>query len=109
MEDILEFKYLNGFSVILFKCKWFNTDPTKKKIKTDNNITSINISSEWFKDDQFILASQAKQVFYVNDLFNSTNWKVVVDVNHPLLKNCVLKAVWNCRENDILTIVPNRH
>ena len=31
LEDILEFTYLNGFSVILFKCKWFNTDPTKKK------------------------------------------------------------------------------
>ena len=46
LEDILEFTYLNGFSVILFKCKWFNTDPTKKKIKIDNNITSINISSE---------------------------------------------------------------
>ena len=46
LEDILEFTYLNGFSMILFKCKWFNTDPTKKKFKIDNNITSINISSE---------------------------------------------------------------
>ena len=31
LEDILEFTYLNGFLVILLKCKWFNTDPTKKK------------------------------------------------------------------------------
>ena len=46
LEDILEFTYLNDFSVILFKCKWFNTDPMKKKIKIDNSITSINISSE---------------------------------------------------------------
>ena len=69
--------------MILFKCKWFNIDPTKEKtIKIDNNIISINISSEWFKDNQFILASQAKQVFYVDDLFNGPNWKVVVDVNH---------------------------
>ena len=35
LEDILELTYLNGFSMILFKCKWFNTEPTKKKIKTD--------------------------------------------------------------------------
>ena len=71
LKDILEFTYLNDFSMILFKFKWFNIDPTKKKkIKIDNNITSINLSSEWFKDDQFILASQAKQVFYIDDLFN---------------------------------------
>ena len=73
---------MNDFSVILLKCKWFNIDPTKKNIKTNNNITSINISSEWYKDDQFILASQVKRVFYVDDLFNGPNWKVVVDVNY---------------------------
>ena len=71
--------------------KWFSTGPTKKRIKIDNNITSINISSEWFTDDQFILASQTKQIFYVDDLFNGQNWKVVVDVNH--------QYIWNILDN----------
>ena len=31
LEDILESTYLNGFSVLLFKCKWFNANPSKKK------------------------------------------------------------------------------
>ena len=60
LEDVLEVTYLNDFLVILFKCKWFNTDPSRKRIKIDNNITSINISSKWFKDDQLIRASQPK-------------------------------------------------
>ncbi|KAL2512454.1 Uncharacterized protein Adt_18054 [Abeliophyllum distichum] len=34
---------------------------------TENNVTSIDISAEAFKDDQFILASQAQQVFYIKD------------------------------------------
>ena len=54
----------------------------RKKIKINNNITTINISSECFKNDQFILDLPAKQVFYVDDLFNGLNWKMVVDVNH---------------------------
>ncbi|KAL5573640.1 hypothetical protein UlMin_023237 [Ulmus minor] len=65
LQEILEFSYLNDFSVVLFKCKWFRCD--SRRMITENNITSINITSESCKDDQFILASQAQQVFYVED------------------------------------------
>ena len=34
---------------------------------TENKITNIDITGEAYKDDQFILASQAKQVYYVAD------------------------------------------
>ena len=54
-QEILEFSYLNGFSVILFRCKWFKCD--SKHMVTENNITSIDINGEAYKDDQFILAS----------------------------------------------------
>ena len=89
---------MNSFSVILFRYKWFNTNPTKKRIKIDNNITSINISSEWCKDDQFILISQAKQVFYVENLSNGPNWKVIIDVNH--------RHIWNIPDN-VSPILPS--
>ena len=98
LKVILEFTYLNGFSVILFKCKWFNIDPTKKIIKIYNNITSINISSEWCKYDQFILVSQAKQVFYVDDLSNGPNGKVVVNVNH--------RHIWDIPDN-VFPVLPS--
>ena len=48
----------------------------------ENNITSIDINGEAYKDDQFILASQAKQVFYVVDLSRGPNWSVVQHVKH---------------------------
>ena len=43
----------------------------------EKNITSIDISDEVYKDDQFILASQAKQVFYVKDPSRCSNWRIV--------------------------------
>ena len=58
----------------MFKCKWFKCD--SRCMVTENNITNINITSEAYKDDQFILASQAKQVFYVKDLSSGPNWRV---------------------------------
>ena len=58
LQEILEFSYLNGFSVVLFRYKWFKCD--SKRMITENNITNIDINGEAYKDDQFILASQAK-------------------------------------------------
>ena len=40
---------------------------------TEKNITSIKISTKAYKDDQFIFASQAKQVFYVEDPSHGPN------------------------------------
>lgn len=45
LEDIVELCYLGGYSVVLFRCKWFNTDPNKKRCVTKNNITSIAVNS----------------------------------------------------------------
>ena len=44
---------------------------------TENNIISIDITGEVYKDDQFILASQAQQGFYVEDPSRGPNWRVV--------------------------------
>ena len=35
-----------------------------------------------YKNDPFILATQAQQVFYLDDYKNGHNWKVVQKVNH---------------------------
>ena len=40
------------------------------------------INSEWYKNEQFILTTQAKQVFYLEDPSRNRNWKVVEEVNH---------------------------
>ena len=60
LDEILEFSYIFRNQVLLFRCKWFDTDPKKKRLLTYKNITSIFIKSEWYKNDPFILTSQAK-------------------------------------------------
>ncbi|GKF27837.1 hypothetical protein Tco_0094179, partial [Tanacetum coccineum] len=43
---------------------------------------------ESFKDDQYILATQVKQVFYLEDMARRPpNWKVIQDVNHKKFSN----------------------
>ena len=66
--------------MILFKCKWFEANCNKKILLKENKITSITTNSEWHKDKPYILASQAKKIFYIDDLLNYRNWKVVKDL-----------------------------
>lgn len=82
LEEVIVMSYLAGCSVVLFKCKWFDTDPTKSRMKNENNITRIFTKFEWYKDDKFILATQAKQIFYLDDLKNDRDWKIVEEVHH---------------------------
>ena len=62
-----------------------DTDPKKKRLLKYKNITNIFINSEWYKDNPFILASQAKQVFYIADPLNGPNSLVVQDFTHRQL------------------------
>ena len=59
--------------VYLFKCKWFNTS----RIKVESNITSVYVKEECYKDDPFILASQAKLIYYLRDIKNGDDWRIV--------------------------------
>ncbi|GJU97831.1 reverse transcriptase domain-containing protein [Tanacetum coccineum] len=85
LEEILELWYMS-FKVVLFQVKWFNTSNEGRKVKyfvIRNNITQILASSESFNDQQYILATQVKQVFYLEDMARRPlHWKVVQDVNH---------------------------
>nr|XP_048328585.1 uncharacterized protein LOC125422155 [Ziziphus jujuba var. spinosa] len=82
IEDILVLDYRSKHSVVLFRCAWFDTNVKKKKMITEFQITSINVTSYWYKNDPFVLASQAKQVFYVDDYKMGQHWKVVRKVHH---------------------------
>lgn len=67
-----------------------------------NNIISIYVNSEWYKDDPFILATQAKQVFYLDDLLRVRDWKLVERVNH--------RQIWDLKDsssevNDAIDVV----
>ncbi|GJY69190.1 reverse transcriptase domain-containing protein, partial [Tanacetum coccineum] len=96
LEEILEFSYMS-FKVVLFRVKWFDTSNEGRKVKRfviRNNVTQIWANGKSFKDDQYILTTQVKQVFYLKDMARRPpNWKVVEDVNHKKFLNGVVIVV----------------
>ncbi|XP_020967814.1 uncharacterized protein LOC110267039 [Arachis ipaensis] len=71
--DIIEFDYFGKLRVILFKCIWVDTT-LNKGIKVDEfGITSVRFSELIHTgalelDEPFILATDARMVYYVDDL-----------------------------------------
>nr|GFA85813.1 hypothetical protein [Tanacetum cinerariifolium] len=83
LQEILEFKYLL-FKVVFFRVKWFDHRNQGRKVKRlvlRNNMTQIDTRVESFKDDQYILVTQVKQVFYLEDKAKPY-LRVVEHVNH---------------------------
>ncbi|CAN6577103.1 unnamed protein product [Malus baccata var. baccata] len=82
--DMFEVKYSGlteagdrGRAVMLFKCELVNSE-SPQGMKTDQyGFTMVNFNQLGFKDDHFILASQALQVFYLEDTIEK-DWHVVV-------------------------------
>ena len=87
LKEVLVIQYAYGCNAILMRCKWYDTDSRKKRLKVINNISSIYTNAEWYKDDPFILTTQARQVFYTEDLLNGPNWRVV--------HHCEQRNVWD--------------
>ncbi|XP_062093595.1 uncharacterized protein LOC133799612 [Humulus lupulus] len=82
INEIWEVHYIYFNRVILFKCSWYNTNESDHRIYTEYNITSINVASQWFENEPFVLANQVNSVFYLDDIKRGENWKVVQKVNH---------------------------
>ncbi|PWA47008.1 hypothetical protein CTI12_AA502630 [Artemisia annua] len=102
LQEILEFKYLL-FKVALFRVKWFDTSNKGHKVKKlvfRNNMTQIvDCSREAFKDDQYILVTQVKQVFYLEDT-TKPHRKVVEHVNHKKFSDGgVIVTMFNLRKH----------
>lgn len=63
------------FHIPVFKCEWVDNS---SGVKTDDlGFTLVDRGRVGFKNEPFILASQAKQVFYVDDKFDP-KWSVVL-------------------------------
>ena len=73
---MLPHRYIK-FRIPVFKCRWF--DPTGIKVD-DYGFTTIDVKKIGFKNDPFILATQARQVFYVNDGSNASQ-KIILARN----------------------------
>lgn len=82
--NVWELEYMCHNKVVLFQCEWYNTGNTgrSRTLRTDDYCTSIDVTSRWYQHDPFILPSQAKQVFYLNDTKWGQPWQVVQRVQH---------------------------
>ncbi|XP_028758521.1 uncharacterized protein LOC114717527 [Neltuma alba] len=74
IEEIWEIDYYK-FKVPIFKCKWVDSN---NGVKIDmSSLALINLNKVGHKEDPFIMAVHAKQVFYVTDPIDK-NWSVVL-------------------------------
>jgi len=92
LDEVLHVQYPLGRNVWLFKCRWYDTDVNKSQRTTHIEVgyKSLNTSRFWYVEDPVILATQAHQVFYVDDPKNGSNWKVV-----QVIQN---KRIWDVPE-----------
>ena len=70
--------------VVLFQCEWYDTSTNvrRRTIKTNVHCTSIDVTSQWNENDPFILLSQVRQVFYLQNTKLSEPWKIVQSIQH---------------------------
>lgn len=87
IKEIIQLEYSgDDRSVVLFKCDWYKLDG-RNAMKDDGFFKSINVGSVWYKNDSYILATQATKVFYLADTSLGKNWQVVQTFDHRHLYN----------------------
>ena len=68
LTEVVELHYLGGNRVVLFKCDWWDVINTGRGIKQDvYGYISVNFTRTLSTNEPFVLASQAKQIFYVKN------------------------------------------
>lgn len=84
LKEIIELDYMGRFNVVLFKCDWVDVTLGRGIKKDEWGFTLVNFSNlihtgEKLEHEPFIFASQANQVFYVNDHLNP-GWSIAIGV-----------------------------
>ncbi|GJV43496.1 transposon protein, CACTA, En/Spm sub-class [Tanacetum coccineum] len=74
IQEIWELDYLS-FTIPMLKCKWVNNEGGLKV--DDYGFTSVNLSTNGYTYEPFILAKQANQIFFVEDPSDS-RWHIVL-------------------------------
>lgn len=86
LKEIISLQYHDNRSVVLFKGEWFRQG--KDRIRNDGYFKSINVGRLAKTNDDYILATQAKKVFYLTDRDPANKgWKIVQTYDHRHLYN----------------------
>ena len=82
LTSVVQLLYKDRCQVILFKCLWFDTNPhNRTSVKRDHGLLSVNSTRHWYDEDPYILATMAKQIFYLDDPKAGNGWKVVQKID----------------------------
>ncbi|XP_068304214.1 uncharacterized protein [Pyrus communis] len=82
LTSVVQLLYKNRCQVILFKCLWFDTNPhNRTSVKRDHGLLSVNTTRHWYDEDPYILATMAKQIFYLDVPKAGNGWKVVQKID----------------------------
>ena len=60
LEEVIELLYIKDYRVVLFKCKWSDTDRRRKHVIYELHCISIDTSREAYKEDPFVFATQVR-------------------------------------------------
>ncbi|XP_050218528.1 uncharacterized protein LOC126669179 [Mercurialis annua] len=92
IEEIIELDYWGYFSVVLFRCVWFQVE------KDEYGLNCVNINKLCYPDDPFVMASQVHQIFYVKDPIEEALYYVIAKVPRDLFdlqyENCDAETFW---------------
>ena len=83
LTSVVQLLYKDRCQVILFRSRWFDTNPRRVgDVKQDDGLLSVNTNICWYNDNPYILATMAKQIFYIVDPKDCRGWKVVQKIKH---------------------------
>ena len=83
LTNIIELEYFKGYKVVLFHCDWVDIRPSKGLKNDKYGFPLVNFSrplvhtGKKVEDDPYIISSQAKQAFYIEDL-KDVGWSHVI-------------------------------
>ncbi|KAI5313105.1 hypothetical protein L3X38_042279 [Prunus dulcis] len=76
IQDIWDLDY-QKFTITVFRCDWI--DSTSGLVVDELGFTLVDLSKIGHSNDQFVMASQVKQVFFVDDPMHY-GWSVVLSM-----------------------------
>ncbi|XP_074359763.1 uncharacterized protein LOC141699855 [Apium graveolens] len=71
IEEIVEVDYWGEFSVVVFKCCWYQEE------KDVYGLTRVNFNKLCQQSDPYVLASQVQQIFYIEDPVDKMLYNVI--------------------------------
>ena len=83
LRDVVQLMYNSSVqrhkTVVLLRCDWYNLAANMKSagIDDDRHFKAINIRSLWYEGEPFILATQARKIFYLQDTSLGKDWRVM--------------------------------